>query len=148
MLKNAYFLAKIGADTAENERKFAKNWQLPHGSTTLNERAMRSSGAAAQEKVEESQRVALAQIRVQRRRLGRALHGPFFLVFFRRDVLKEKPKKTKHRQMLGRRATAENAPSHNTNRRGTDLKGEGEQRHKEKLSPLPFELLVILKSAQ
>ena len=26
MLQNAYFLAKIGADTAENERKFAKNW--------------------------------------------------------------------------------------------------------------------------
>ena len=32
MLKNAYFLAKIGADTAENERNFAKNWQLPYGS--------------------------------------------------------------------------------------------------------------------
>ena len=26
MLQNAYFLAKIGADTAENERKFAENW--------------------------------------------------------------------------------------------------------------------------
>ena len=25
MLQNAYFLAKIGADTAENERNFAKN---------------------------------------------------------------------------------------------------------------------------
>ena len=32
MLKNAYFLAKIGADTAENERNFAKNLQLPYGS--------------------------------------------------------------------------------------------------------------------
>ena len=39
MLQNAYLLAKIGADTAENERKFAenfskfaKNWQLPYGS--------------------------------------------------------------------------------------------------------------------
>ena len=31
MLKNAYFLTKIGADTAENERNFAKNWQLPYG---------------------------------------------------------------------------------------------------------------------
>ena len=31
MLQNAYFLAKIGADTAENERNFAKNWQLPYG---------------------------------------------------------------------------------------------------------------------
>ena len=31
MLKNAYFLAKIGADTAENERNFAKNLQLPYG---------------------------------------------------------------------------------------------------------------------
>ena len=34
MLKNAYLLAKIGADTAENERKFAKispkKWQLPY----------------------------------------------------------------------------------------------------------------------
>ena len=29
MMKNAYLLAKIGADTAENEGKFAKNWQLP-----------------------------------------------------------------------------------------------------------------------
>ena len=35
MLQNAYFLAKIGADTAENERNFAeicKNCQLPYGS--------------------------------------------------------------------------------------------------------------------
>ena len=31
MLQNAYFVAKIGADTAENERNFAKNWQLPYG---------------------------------------------------------------------------------------------------------------------
>ena len=30
MLKNAYLLAKIDADKAENERKFAKNWQLPY----------------------------------------------------------------------------------------------------------------------
>ena len=29
MLHNAYLLAKIGADTAENERNFAKHWQLP-----------------------------------------------------------------------------------------------------------------------
>ena len=27
MLQNAYLIAKIGADTAENERKFAKIWQ-------------------------------------------------------------------------------------------------------------------------
>ena len=33
MLQNAYLLAKISADTAENERNFAKNWQLPYGST-------------------------------------------------------------------------------------------------------------------
>ena len=26
MLQNAHLLAKIGADTAENERNFAKNW--------------------------------------------------------------------------------------------------------------------------
>ena len=35
MLKNAYFLAKIGADTAENERNFAKNLQLPYGSSAV-----------------------------------------------------------------------------------------------------------------
>ena len=36
MLQNAYLLAKIGADTAENERKFAENlpkignyWSMP-----------------------------------------------------------------------------------------------------------------------
>ena len=32
MKKNALLLAKIGADTAENERNFANNWQLPCGS--------------------------------------------------------------------------------------------------------------------
>ena len=41
MLQNAYSLAKIGADTAEIERNFAENWQLPYRSTTL-----RASGAA------------------------------------------------------------------------------------------------------
>ena len=30
MLQNAYLLAKIGADTAENERTFAENLQLPY----------------------------------------------------------------------------------------------------------------------
>ena len=39
MLKNAYLLARIGADTAENERNFAKNWQLPDGSSAGRERA-------------------------------------------------------------------------------------------------------------
>ena len=29
MLKTAYLLAKIGADTAENERKFAENYLSP-----------------------------------------------------------------------------------------------------------------------
>ena len=33
MLQNAYFLAKIGADTAENERNFAQNWQLRYGAS-------------------------------------------------------------------------------------------------------------------
>ena len=39
MLQNAYLIAKIGADTPENEQHFAenlpnffKNWQLPYGS--------------------------------------------------------------------------------------------------------------------
>ena len=35
MLQNAYFLAKIGPDTAENDRDFAKNWQLPYGSSAV-----------------------------------------------------------------------------------------------------------------
>ena len=38
MLQNAYLLAKIGANTAENEGNFAgicQIWQLPYGSTTL-----------------------------------------------------------------------------------------------------------------
>ena len=35
MLQNAYLVAKIGADTAENERNFAKHWQLPYGSTSV-----------------------------------------------------------------------------------------------------------------
>ena len=43
MLQNAYLLAKIGADTAENERNFAKIWQLPYGSTTPE----RESGSAS-----------------------------------------------------------------------------------------------------
>ena len=39
MLKNAYLLAKIGADTAENERHFAEN--LPKISKLANARASR-----------------------------------------------------------------------------------------------------------
>ena len=30
MLQNAYFLAKIGADTAENEQRFAEILRIPH----------------------------------------------------------------------------------------------------------------------
>ena len=37
MLQNAYLLAKIGADTGENERNFAKNWQLPYALKRLSE---------------------------------------------------------------------------------------------------------------
>ena len=54
MLKNAYLLAKIGADTAENERNFAenfaKNWQLPYGASASSRgssTASRSGGYAA-----------------------------------------------------------------------------------------------------
>ena len=48
-LKSAYLLAKIGADTAENERKFAKNWQLPYGSAERRSEPLlaRNGGAAA-----------------------------------------------------------------------------------------------------
>ena len=35
MLQNAYLVAKIGADTAENERNFAKILQLPYGSSAV-----------------------------------------------------------------------------------------------------------------
>ena len=31
MLTNAYLLANIGADTAENERNFAKHWPMGPG---------------------------------------------------------------------------------------------------------------------
>ena len=50
MLQNAYFLAKIGADTGENERNFAEvlpkigNY-LPYGSTTLWSHKHRPPGA-------------------------------------------------------------------------------------------------------
>ena len=55
----------------------------------------------------------------------------FFFSFFLFFVLsKSNSEKTKRRQMLGRRATAENAPTHNMNRSGTDLKGEDERRYK------------------
>ena len=47
-----YLLAKIGADTAENKRNFAKNWQLPRGP--------RRGGAGL----------------LRRRALRPALHGP------------------------------------------------------------------------
>ena len=57
MLQNAYFLAKIGADTAENERNFAENllksWQLPYGTvgcrdpTTLRVPSVVTPGARA-----------------------------------------------------------------------------------------------------
>ena len=40
MLKNEYLLAKIVADTAENDRNFAKNWQLPYGSSAVGGRAL------------------------------------------------------------------------------------------------------------
>ena len=39
MLKNAYFLAKIGADIAENERNFAENSRLPRDLQHRNEQA-------------------------------------------------------------------------------------------------------------
>ena len=46
MQQNAYLLAKIGADTAENERNFAKNCQLPYGSPEGPERGGRPRRAA------------------------------------------------------------------------------------------------------
>ena len=46
MLQNAYLVAKIGADTAENERNFAKNWHLPYGSSDIVPRGRRRHDAA------------------------------------------------------------------------------------------------------
>ena len=45
MLQNAYLLAKIGADTAENERNFAEN--LPNFATTLRVHYPTGRGAAS-----------------------------------------------------------------------------------------------------
>ena len=45
MLQNAYFLAKIGVDTAENERNFAEN--LPKLPTTLRLAAASSARSRA-----------------------------------------------------------------------------------------------------
>ena len=42
MLQNAYFLAKIGADTAENEQHFAEN--LPIGRRVAERQAFDRSG--------------------------------------------------------------------------------------------------------
>ena len=72
VLKDAYLLAKIGADTAENERNFAKNWQLPYGSTTL--RARRALAARGGRAVGRQGRGAVgrgARRRRPRRREGR-----------------------------------------------------------------------------
>ena len=47
MLQNAYFLAKIGADTAENERNFAENLPKIGNYPTANQRAPGGVLAAA-----------------------------------------------------------------------------------------------------
>ena len=49
MLPNAYLLAKIGADTAENERNFAENWQLDeeHGELHPSLRSIARDASAA-----------------------------------------------------------------------------------------------------
>ena len=48
MLQNAYILAKIGADTAENERnspKFFQKWQLPYGMNSRRSNLNSTSGS-------------------------------------------------------------------------------------------------------
>ena len=50
MLKNAYWLAKIGADTAENERNFAEN--LPNIAIPPGQSALASSRTAGAEEYE------------------------------------------------------------------------------------------------
>ena len=48
MLKNANLLARIGADTAENEGNFAKkNWQLPYPSAKLTAGGSEARGSHA-----------------------------------------------------------------------------------------------------
>ena len=45
MLQNAYFLAKIGADTVENERNFAEILQLPRAGRRLSVGPVPPAGA-------------------------------------------------------------------------------------------------------
>ena len=54
MLQNAHLVAKIGTDTTENERNFAKNWQLPYGSTDRD----RAAAAAARRASARSRRTS------------------------------------------------------------------------------------------
>ena len=47
MLQNAYFLAKIGADTAENEQHFATMTTTPEPTADRRAREPRRAGGAA-----------------------------------------------------------------------------------------------------
>ena len=57
MLQNAYFLAKIGADTAENERNFAENLpkicNYPTGPLPLSAAATSRRGAGVEARAPE-----------------------------------------------------------------------------------------------
>ena len=51
MLKNAYLLAKIGTDTADNERNFAQNWlSVPLSKSEEYEREPRRDGSRGDKK--------------------------------------------------------------------------------------------------
>ena len=66
MLKNDYFLAKIGADTAENERNFAE--KLPNISTALNQIAKAAGPQGARRADRWPQRVGVAWSLLKRKR--------------------------------------------------------------------------------
>ena len=63
MLQNAYFLAKIGADTAENEQHFAEIFGQP---TLSDVSAVRSSSWCAEKELEDGERVQESAVEVPR----------------------------------------------------------------------------------
>ena len=82
MLQSAYLLAKIGADTAENERNFAENLQkignYPYAEEP-EERLLRGAAAAVPGRGEGRRRAVRLRLRGQRgsgeRRNGRPRRG-------------------------------------------------------------------------
>ena len=68
MLQNAYFLAKIGADTAENDEHFAEF--LPKTGNSPTDPSRESAAAAAQATADEAVKAATANAEVPPLRSG------------------------------------------------------------------------------